>query len=188
MPTRVVIGGPRGSGKSTLVASVYRQLECQGVSVGLHEVDVYSDTIPCILGQKPWEERIKKKHAWFNPTIKRRIEEFAADRRGLVLGDLPGKVTNPFLPRMVEPAHQAIIVARDWGTMEAWQKFFAAQGIPVVLRIVSYQGELPEDRALPKDALLVGNLNRSVVQTPEIVRVAERIASVRTPVLRARAG
>ncbi len=188
MSTRVVIGGPRNSGKSTLVASVYRTLEGEGVSVGLHEVDVYSDTIPCILGHKPWDKRKKRHHAWFKTTVEPRIAEFANDDHAVVLGDLPGKVNSTFLPRMIIPADHAIIVARDLESMEPWQKLFAAKCIPVALRVISYQGDLPVDRAAPKDLLFVGNLNRTVIATSEIVAVSRRISSLQQPARLVRTG
>ena len=162
MPMRIVVGGPRGCGKSTLVASMFSHLEATGANVGVHEIDVYSDTINCILGRKPWTERKKRVKAWFDPTIKRRIGEFVADQSRLVLGDLPGKITNPFLHKMVEPAHRAVIVAKDYEELEQWERFFTKQGIPVILRVMSCVHDRP---SLPSDApdmIFVYGLDRTV--------------------------
>jgi energy-coupling factor transporter ATP-binding protein EcfA2 len=178
MSTHVVIGGPRGCGKSTLTASLFKQLEELGVGAGVHEIDVYSDTIPCILGLKPWEKRKKKKHAWFTPTICRRIQEYANDKREIVLGDLPGKMTNQFLSRMVEPADRAIIVAKDWDSVDEWDTFFDKRNIPVALRVISYREQLPLLPPSIQNVYFVQNLDRKVLLNPEIQMIAQQLRSV----------
>src|SRR3990167_7697026 len=172
MPMRIVVGGPRGCGKSTLVASMFSHLEATCANVGVHEIDVYSDTINCILGRKPWTERKKRVKAWFDPTIKRRIGEFVADQSRLVLGDLPGKITNPFLHKMVEPAHRAVIVAKDYEELEQWERFFSKQGIPVILRVMSCVHDRP---SLPSGGYFLschkGRDMRAVVGCPLLQRM-----------------
>ena len=175
MPMRIVVGGPRGCGKSTLVASMFSHLEATGANVGVHEIDVYSDTINCILGRKPWTERRKRVKAWFDPTIKRRIGEFVADQSRLVLGDLPGKITNPFLHKMVEPAHRAVIVAKDYEELEQWERFFTKQGIPVILRVMSCVHDRP---SLPSDApdmIFVYGLDRTVQRSAVVHSLADTL-------------
>lgn len=181
MPVRVVIGGPRGSGKSTLVASLFSQLQRDGVNVSVHEIDVYSDTINCILGRKLWADRRKRVKAWFDPTIKRRIHEFSSDEHDLVLGDLPGKITNQFLPKMVEPADKAVVVAKDWEGIEQWQEFFAHRGIPVLLRVISCLSEPPVLPLTAPTVTFMFGLNRAVLQTPEIRSLARQLYSLTTP-------
>ena len=173
MPMRIVIGGPRGCGKSTLVASMFSHLESTGANVGVHEIDVYSDTINCILGRKPWTERKKRVKVWFDPTIKRRIGEFVADQSRLVLGDLPGKITNPFLHKMVEPAHRAVIVAKDYEGLEQWEQFFAKQGIPVTLRVMSCVSDRPRLPPAAPDMVFVYGLDRTVQHSAVVCSLAE---------------
>lgn len=183
MPTRIVIGGPANCGKSTLTASLYRQLQNLGVSVGIHELDVYSDTHSCILGLKPWEKRKKRKRAWFNPTISRQILGFANDEREIVIGDLPGKVESHYLDEIVAPADQAIVVAKDWAGLVEWQEFFERQKLPVFLKVISHLGQLP---MIPPhvDAVYVQGLCRQIHLNGEVRSVAERIAQFcREPVL-----
>ena len=168
MPWHVVVGGPANCGKSTLVASAYSLLHNNGESVGLHEIDVYSDTIHCILGHKPWTERRKRKQCHFNPTIKRRIDEFACDSAELVLGDLPGKLTNQFLPKMVEPADAAVVVAKDWNGMEQWQEFFAKQHVPVMARVMSCLETPPAIPLSAPTVHFVFGLDRTVQVSPAI--------------------
>lgn len=175
MSTHLVVGGERGSGKSTLTVSLFTQLTQLGVAVGLHEIDVYSDTHSCILRKKPWEKRIKKKHAWFRPTIYRRIQEYANDQRTIVLGDLPGKITNPFLGKMVEPADQAIIVAKSWSGLTEWSEYFEEHRIPVVLRVISHLGQLPLLPEGTTDIHYVQGLNRTVHLNGEVRTIAHKI-------------
>ncbi len=161
-PWRVVLGGPQGSGKSTVSASVYLALKEKGVSIGIHEIDVYSDSLNCILGKKPWTERKKRKWAWFDPTIKRRIAEYVNDRHDIVLGDLPGKITNPFLPHMVAPADAAIIVSRTVEGVVQWETFFQKHGIPVVLRVFSVKDDIPQELR-GSDMVLIDGLDRLLI-------------------------
>ena len=167
MQQRIVFGGPSNSGKSTLVASLYLELCRKNADVGLHEIDVYSDTLQCILGTKPWEKRRKRVKAWYIPTIKRRIDEFASDSHALVLGDLPGKLSNTRLPEMVEYAHAAVIVARTWEQVLLWEERLSYLGVPTIARVVSYIDTLP--LVPPRcDALLISNLNRVPKASDEI--------------------
>jgi hypothetical protein len=185
MPTRIVVGGQRGCGKSTLTVSLFRHLEARQLDIGLHEIDVYSDTHACILGEKPWEQRIRKKHAWFNPTIRRRIGEFSADKREIVLGDLPGKVTNPSLHHMVKPAHKAILVAKDEQGFVEWDAFFLKQNIPVVLRVISYRHQMLLFPPVLQNLLFVHGLERKILISHEITAVADFVLQqCRTPVRR----
>ena len=58
---RMLIGGQHASGKSTLAVTLYRILsEQHGLSVGLHELDIHSDTHDPLLGRKPWSARTKR--------------------------------------------------------------------------------------------------------------------------------
>jgi len=150
------------------------------VSVGLHEVDVYSDTHACLLGQKPWIKRRKKTKAWLDPTILRRVEEFRSDDHDWVIGDLPGKVTNPFLSRMVEPADAAILVFKDGGLPDAhkWLAFFMARKIPVLSFVLSEQGKESQLKfpfaglEISTPHYIVRDLNREVKVDDDIRRVA----------------
>ena len=169
---RIVIGGERGSGKSTFSASIYSHLFESGVDVNIHEVDVYSDTVGCILGRKEWSERRKRKHAWFNPTIKRRIDEFDSDEHELVLGDLPGKITNPFLSKMIAPAHAAVIVSKSAEGITQWEKYFARHGKTVLLRVHSF---LFEPLKVPDGVFPIWELDRKVVRSQEITAIAQEL-------------
>src|SRR3990167_4450835 len=142
-----------------------RSAELLGISTGLPE----------LLGRKPWTERRKRVKAWFDPTIKRRIGEFMADQSRLVLGDLPGKITNPFLHKMVEPAHRAVIVAKDCEGLEQWERFFTKQGIPVILRVMSCVHDRP---SLPSDApdmIFVYGLDRTVQRSAVVHSLADTL-------------
>lgn len=173
MSTHIVIGGPSNAGKSTLTASLYTQLLNLGMSVGIHEVDVYSDTIPCILGQKPWEKRRKRKQVRFR-TVEKRVQEFASDLRDIVLGDLPGRIDGRYLDDMVVPADCAIVVAKDWGTLDEWEEFFVKKSIPIILRVVSHLGQLP---LIPptRDVLHVKGLKRQIHLNGEVSHVAKHL-------------
>lgn len=175
MSTHIIIGGPVNCGKSTLAVSLYRQLQILGVSVGIHELDVYSDTHPCILGQKPWYERRKRAEAEFNPTIKERIREYADDQRDVVIGDLPGRLGTPYLSKLMEPADQAIIVAKDWESLDRWDECFCVYQVPITLRIISHLGQLPLIPPSVPNVLYVEGLKRQIHLNGEVSNVARHI-------------
>jgi len=173
MSNRIVIGGPKNCGKSTLAASIYNRLKDLSVSVGIYEIDVFSDTIPCILGIKPWVQRQKRESGnWRDPLIDLRLDDFSRDGSHIVLGDLPG-IIDELLKKMVLFATAAIAIGKNEETLEEWLDFFNRQSIPVILRIGSYLGEgcgwMPR-KALP-DFFHVGNMNRQVLRNEEIYTV-----------------
>lgn len=95
MSCRILFGGMPSAGKSTLVCSVYEVLTRRGLAVGLHELDIWSDTHDCILGRKPWEQRAKrggssKEQDDLHPEFATAVERFRADPAEVVIGDLPG--------------------------------------------------------------------------------------------------
>lgn len=165
MTTRIVIGGLRGAGKSVLTTSLYLRLQQDGVDVGLHEIDVYSDTHGPLLGLKSWEERKGKHHVW-QRTVERRVAEFAADTADVVIGDLPGKLTNPNMPLMVQHADVAILVGRHpvqkdeankhHRSVDRWAEWLEAHKIPVIATVFS----LLPDQVHPAGTFPAHGLNR----------------------------
>jgi len=177
MSTHIVIGGPCNCGKSTLAVSLYKQLQALGVSVGIHEIDVYSDSHHCILGLKPWDRRRKRAHAEYNPTIKKRVQEFTDDQRDIVIGDLPGRLGTPYLDKLLEPADQAIVVARDWEGLDMWDECFSVYKVPITLRVISHLGQLPLIPPSTRDVLYVRGLKRQIHLNGEVSEVARHIVT-----------
>ncbi len=175
---RIVFGGPPNCGKSTLAVSLYAQMRRRGMSVGLHEIDVYSDTHDCILGKKPWGERRKRRFCRFDRIIRPRILEYASDTSDIVLGDLPGNLRNQFLAKMIAPADAAVVVGRDYAGMLPWEALFARMSIPVLVRVFSYTTCRP--RALAADTIAVSGLSRVIVRSAELNEVVERLVAART--------
>jgi hypothetical protein len=146
-PIRVVVGGVNGTGKSTFTCSLYVALLIEGVSVGLHELDVYSDTHGPLLGLKPWEQRHRRIKAMYKQTIRPAIDYFEADEHAIVLGDLPGKLANPWLAEMMAGASHGVLVGRERVERDAtarypqsfgdWEHFVGDQGIPIIARVKS---------------------------------------------------
>jgi hypothetical protein len=142
-PFRVVIGGQPNCGKSTLAVSLQKTFEVIfGQCVGLHELDVYSDTHECISGLKSWSRREK-----YNPRLQPHIDEctvvtaavknFIEDASSFVLGDLPCQLTNRYLPNMVAQSHAAIVLGSCESDTVLWQRFFGTHGVGVICTIVS---------------------------------------------------
>ncbi|OGZ63210.1 MAG: hypothetical protein A2998_03230 [Candidatus Staskawiczbacteria bacterium RIFCSPLOWO2_01_FULL_37_25b] len=174
MPTRIVVGGVANCGKSTLTASIYREMQARGINVGIHELDVFENTIPYILGIESWGQRIKVKSGdWANPRISQAITAFIRDKRHFVLGDLTG-IIDGLLEKMVERADSAIAIGKDQQSLQNWLNFFKSQKIPVIIKVISYVSDvLP--RCSFEDVIFVGNLKREVLQNSEIYEVVNRL-------------
>ncbi len=158
MPMRLLFAGMNGSGKSTLACSVYVWLRCQGVaSISLHEIDVWSDTHACILGNKDWAERNKRgsdQENWLADEFAAAILDFASDNSQLVLGDLQGRWQLP-TPEYWHglQADGAILVGRqptaaDQQTtypqhLSDWQQFLATYNIPIIAEVFSQRAGEP---------------------------------------------
>ncbi|OGZ81201.1 MAG: hypothetical protein A2325_02145 [Candidatus Staskawiczbacteria bacterium RIFOXYB2_FULL_37_10] len=177
MPTRIVVGGVANCGKSTLTASIYREMQARGINVGIHELDVFENTIPYILGIESWGQRIKVKSGdWANPCISQAIATFTRDKRHFVLGDLTG-IIDGLLEKMVEKADLAIAIGKDQQSLQDWLDFFKSQKIPVIIKVISYVGDtLPQCSF--EDVIFVGNLKRKVLKNDEIYRVVNQLLIV----------
>jgi len=177
MSVRIVIGGVANCGKSTLTASIYTEVRARGISVGIHELDVFENTIPYILGAESWEQRIKVKSGdWSNPCINQAINAFIKDESQFVLGDLTG-IIDGLLEKMVKNADAAIAIGKDQQSLQKWLGFFDSQNIPVIIKIIScINGDiLPQN--FPSDIIFVRNLKRKVLRNDEIYKVVSILLS-----------
>jgi hypothetical protein len=152
-----------------------------GVSVGIHELDVYSDTHACILGLKSWYDRRKRAEAEFNPTIKERVREFADDQHDIVIGDLPGRLGTPYFGKLVEPADWVIIVAKDWEGLDRWTECFDVYNVPIALRVISFMGQLPIIPPVTPDVLYVKGLDRKVHLNGDVSHVVRHLTEICQP-------
>ena len=149
MSCRILFGGMSSAGKSTLACSAYEILTRRGFSVGLHELDIWSDTHDYILGRKPWEQRHKRGGPSgddLHPEFVTAVERFRADDSAVVIGDLPGR-DNPSWQAATGCADYAVLVyrrqlAKDGEEFFAdhevdWERQMEDWGIPVIGRVQS---------------------------------------------------
>lgn len=175
----VVVGGPAGSGKSTFTCSLYIALMLAGPPVGLHELDVYSDTHGPLIGTKPWEQRHRKRYARYDTTIRPVIDRYEADESPIVIGDLPGKLANPWLAEMCAGADVMIIVGREKAgkdltnkhasTAAEWEKKSREMGKPVIARVLS----MLSGQAAEAGAIAAHGLNRALQPLSPAVQEAK---------------
>jgi hypothetical protein len=181
-PIRIVGGGVSSTGKSTFMCSLYIALQLEGISVGLHELDVYSDTHGPLLGLKGWDERHKRVFAKYRQTIRPAIDSFEADAHAIILGDLPGKLANPWLSEMVARADYAVLIGRERVERDAtarhpqsagdWEHFFCDQGIPLISRVQS----MLSGQAAWEGTISATGLNRALQPlAPSVQLVMRRI-------------
>lgn len=164
MPNRIVFGGPKNCGKSTLASRLFVELTntCGPAFVGIHEVDVFSDTVPCILGKKDWSKRQKRRgsDADIHDVLDVRIKEYHNDQHPVVIGDLPCGIMDHFLEKMVTKANFAVVVGLCYMSLREWEEYFIKKNIPVIARVISHTGQLP---LFPENAdiILATRLNRT---------------------------
>ena len=189
MSVRILFGGMVSSGKSTIACSVYDYLEKLGEDISLHELDVWSDTHRCILGEKPWSERQNTKddsdsmHRWFFE----RIDEFLADDADIVIGDMPGREENrsfPLVPTGI--ADLGVLVVRSRLEKDSdpflrsvpgrWKRIMESLWqVPIVAEVFSVRnGDQPG-----LDQFGIAGLERELItHHPEIERLAEHLLEV----------
>ncbi len=139
---RLLIGGPNASGKSTLAVSLYYWLRRHEpyVSVALHELDVHSDTHGPLMGLKAWSKRCKRwpfpQEAPFEVIVYADMM-FRKDSSAIVIGDLPGRLANPGMPRFMASGTHAIYVGRSFDEYDAWHASFSRAGVRLLFGVAS---------------------------------------------------
>ena len=168
----VLFAGMRGSGKSTACVSTTLALRKRypGFTVGLHELDIWSDTHPCILGEKPWGQRNKRGHTHPGDELIEEylaaLEVFAADDSTIVLGDLPGRPNRAEHDILKEVVDGVVLVARNLRpddqhqtypqAIEFWERTLGRLGLPV---IASVHSVFPGQQS-PLNRIAIDGLNR----------------------------
>ena len=177
MPIRIVIGGVPNCGKSTITASLYIELQKRGINISVHELDVFENTLPCILGNETWEERAQVKSGnWTDPCINIAINTFNNDAHQFVLGDLPG-IIDKILETMVAQANLAIVIGKDQESLQKWLNFFSIKNIPVIQKIISYLDEYSIPTTNYKDCIFIANLKRQIVVSEKINEIVDNLLS-----------
>lgn len=154
MTIKILFAGLDNSGKSTLVCSLAVYLRLLGYSVGLHEIDPWSDSHEPILGIKTWSERAKKKFGEVGARdYSLLVENYVQDDSDIVLGDLHGRIQEPLLHSnagmLAQASDGAILFNRadrvanvnaDFPqSIQAWEGFFDDHGIDILARVYSQQ-------------------------------------------------
>ncbi len=154
----VVVGGPAGSGKSTLVASLtagvrdnveslktrhgWEKLE---LTVEAVDLDLGTPTLNAIATGRGWEreELATLKQPWTQELALAALERFAAAkaRANIVFADLPGGPVGTITEIAAAAADAAILLSWDWGLMSEWRAFLNRLGIALVSQARSYRDE-----------------------------------------------
>lgn len=167
MTTRLLIGGPSNSGKSTFVLSLVDYLCGAGITAAAHELDVWSNSYVAFRGEIPFEGRPKRQGLdwdWQTP-LNERLDAFHADNADFVFGDLPGKLDEaiahvctaftrdepavlvPGTPatraQRDSPLAGALVISRKLDAIPEWETFFEKNGVPVLQSFLTFQDRPP---------------------------------------------
>lgn len=146
MTTRLLIGGPSNSGKSTFVLSLVEYLRGTGITANAHELDVWSNSYIAFRGEIPFEGRPKRQGLdwdWQTP-LKERIDAFNADVSDFVFGDLPGKLDEAIAHTCANVrADGALVISRKLDALAEWEDFFGKNGVPLIQSFLTFQDRPP---------------------------------------------
>jgi GTPase SAR1 family protein len=147
MTKRYLVGGPKGSGKSTLVLSLVEHLRQRGLTAVALELDQWSDSYRAIKGEIADTDRRKRfdlKWPW-EDALAPLIEHFNHGTEDIIFGDMPGVlgVVNSCICALSAP-DGAIIVSKSIEGIKDWRRFFKDDfGITIAHTILSVQGMEP---------------------------------------------
>ncbi len=149
----LAIGGPIGSGKSTLAVSLVdemrrriRQTKSHSdycnlqVTVGLSSLDWATPTAQAIVEKWDSKKLQERKQPWTTELMERVQQAFLCSRaqHNVVIGDLPGKITEEVTKPLAASADASILISNDWNVLkEEWVPFKHSLGLPIVSRIRS---------------------------------------------------
>jgi len=140
LSTRIIIGGPPNSGKSTLAESLTRALRAIGVDAYAEDLDLASQTLEYIKGVKPWKLRAQEKKEWTSELADKAAAKFkeASKRHSVVIGDAPGKISNESR-KIAQQANNAIILCRadSISQKKEWRNFFESMGVKIIYIAIS---------------------------------------------------
>lgn len=176
MTTRFLITGPSGVGKSTLACSLYVRLRMDGVDAALYELDPWSDTHACILGEKAWGMRNKRSGQDVYDDYQRGVAQFKADDHYVVIGDMEGSLEWRYNELLVGSAHHSILLHKHTGESSLHRELLGEINVPLLVEVTSIVSEDVEASV----GVAVTGLQRSLVpmhpQVGELAKLIEQTA------------
>lgn len=155
---RMVVGGPAGSGKSTVVASLAFEMKnilaslrtrtgWEGLRVRVEPVnlDLATPTLEAISAgaRNDCLTLEAKKRQWSIELALEALDRFleATEGANIVIGDLPGGTPDSITEIVMAPADVAILVTKDWKQMPIWKEYLDRLGITLVSQVRSHLAE-----------------------------------------------
>jgi hypothetical protein len=145
----IIVGGPKGSGKSTFTLSLVKRIENQGRTAVALEMDQWSDSYRAIRGEIADAERRKRYDlAWdWKGAVEPLIDRFLNGTDDVVFADLSGVIGVAVVhicERIAPAATGAIIVSRSLEETVHWRRLFKDDfAVPILQEFLSVQKTLP---------------------------------------------
>lgn len=174
-----IIGNPNRS-KTTYAYSCYSVLKTYDVPAKYHDLDVYTQSGMSISGVIGWNERVKRTLEEIpKEEIHESIQTFIDDVPGIVIGDFPGKIEDPYQAQRLEKADLAIILAKDPEEVEEWAKLCTSLGVGYRWLISETEPPLPYDILYPSFYNLTREVRFSPMMLISATSILEEIAAIR---------
>lgn len=125
-----VVGNPN-RGKTTYAHSCYQALKMYGFPTSYSDLDIYSVSGQAISGQVRWEERPKRP----KPSPREVRESIKAHEKagpGMVVGDFPGKVDDPYQRDRLKATDLAIVLGVNIADRRGWQELVTGSEVPAL--------------------------------------------------------
>jgi len=125
-----IVGNPN-RGKTTYAYSCYQALKIYSFPTSYFDLDIHSASGQAISGQLRWEERSKNP----NPSpreVRESIKAYEEVGPGVVVGDFPGKVDNPYQQDRLKVVDLAIVLGVSMADRGGWQEVVAESGVPAL--------------------------------------------------------
>ncbi len=150
-----IIGNPN-RGKTTLAFSAHKTFGLYGFPSQYVDLDIYTHSGRAISGEIGWAQRPKRADAPRREVLES-VRRFRKARRGIIVGDFPGRPDNPYQGERLKAVDMALVLGDNPKERLTWLAMAAKVGKPATwLRTnEAYTRKFPMDPT-------VYNLNRDV--------------------------
>ncbi|MCH7730140.1 hypothetical protein IID21_01260 [Patescibacteria group bacterium] len=177
---RLAIVGPPNRSKTTYAYSVYSVLKKYDLSTHYLDLDLYTESGLAISGMIDWAQRTKRTlEEVGEEKILESIKTFGNLKGGIVVGDFPGKIDDPYQTQRLKQTELAIILAKDHEEIKEWSDLCSTLGVKYRWLISETEPPLKYEILYPSFYNLTRNVRFSPMILVSVTSILEEIAAIR---------